>query len=905
MNTFPDKKLEVPYYGNYFNIEEWIPNETRTRLEAEGSPSEEEIKAASEEAMTVFRQNRAHVQEALKSNPLIDRIQPSMFNVRGFQFIYLFLKGFVEEYFLDHPEDVETVEKWRGFCRDFAYLRYNRDRSISDRVEQFFNAISEKLALYRMGHEESSAEMITIFKKLCSDPDLLDVNLGLLLKGEAINDKLWRCTTNVISAQQAYFLLVREMTINSPWVIDYCQQKLASHLKGVLSKVAYTESGGQTFTQLITRGFERLSAQMNAFGRIQSDSIEGILQKMPQIKKIVKELELLFSDKDIFADFQPIVNDMKKNPGDFSRHSELVEALQEFSDCHIVLDTYLSGFWNALKGLTNILEDWSTHTKSTSPSFRKFPKKYSTFLKSIPRVITTGQHFFRTIPGNSSPSSSSSTNQYDFDAALTFITGSSKPKIKAGGSSHPQKKKNVRSKARVTKQQGVKQTTPEPSCSSDGIAQAASQAQPSVSVASSSYAVISREDRIRSTLLELITTQSSQPTSFLKPSLRQAELAFNSLLAAYQKVLQTPLEAFRSYHYYLVISKMYYLIEQLLRYKKIERDPTSGDFNHHILQRLMNLGIQDHPAVSIAIRLRSANLWVAYTDTQMTSRQLINLSRHWKVVTPPVLSHLHQISQNHPTELCSLLKSELKSFYEEMLALIELIIPAIRIETPSVSMEPKRAVLNLTETFNPATIKRLRRHLNPLISSTENGDFGAVDQLREGKRSLGFLKHTLQRLSSPELTLEEFSPLLRDAIYLTNQVCESLLQVLVAKKQGINTHEHDLENLLRTAWNNCPKRILDFFRKKFQGINTDSRYPFDLGRIRSSLHQRILEAEFLRERMELEEGFEMQGQTSSTDLNYISLPKTAFRANIIWSKTSTVLSHALNLVFQQILPSRA
>jgi len=843
-------------------------------------------------AVQRFQNNLAHVQERLQQNPLIHRIQPAMFCVTSFQFIYLVLKTQLDEYFLDQPEDLEIRDKWKDFCMNLALMRYRKDPALLDQVSVFLNEIQDKFKLQATDSLQQSyvQNLMDLFTEVKRDPELLDVSLGTLFGMGQKTNKGRNIPVSVVHLQSVFYLIAREMRMNYVWLLNYTQSKVDEHFDQ-LDKQYY---GDKSWGQIYREGMKIFKAIGPIIDRLQCESIEKILKKIPEVKKLATILTNLANES--IANLTPILANMKALSTFMPESAkQSIPRLEELNQCHMLIDAYLFNFVVTLSQIEgSTLLKWFASIEN-KPLFSRNRRK---FFQSIPKVIDTAW-FLSQEMSLSSPSSSSVGTPFDLNSALAFIEGRKEGR-------RPQRGKNSSSSSRrrmkaVISPKPPSSVTkvslpivPEPQLSSEPIQQVAESSQPSLPD--------SLEIQILKTVLQKIPEQPSDKTPYLRSSLRQVELALSSLINEHEKVHRMAPEDFEGYDYHAMISKMYYLIEQVLRYKNIERDPSSGDFSHHVLERLQKLGDYNNPIAAIVKKLFSANLWGSYTENQITSRQRINLMNDCRRVLtiPPILSNLYQIFYAPTPELCVRLKNEIESLYRETLAFVAFYIPLEIQEGPSIKLSTKSCKVTLEKTFDLAMMGLFQQKLHGVI----DGEFGSdmKDKLSQGKRNLSFLTRTLKNLTSPELTLEEFSPLLRSTIHLTHQVCESVFQLFFIKKHGIETHEHQLDTLIKACLEGSSEEMSDFFRLHFQGINTDYRYPFDLGSIRSLLHQLILEAEFLRERTELEEGFAFVSETASTSLNFIKLPEVAFTTQKIWDRASQILSQALNLVFEDALP---
>jgi len=861
-----------------------------------------------ETAIQTFRSHFSTVQDFLKKSPLMGRIQPGMHYLNGFQFLYLFLKSQVDEYFLDHPDDLPLKEEWGLFCYNFALLRYRKDPILVDQVNLFLNQIHEKLRLKWQNGVDSQVsygtQVMSAFKKMNCDPDLFDVNLGSFFgMGTPVRINFQKTLNNpdkkvvigrkipvsVCDLQSTFYLIAREIQENYHWLLNLIREKITLYSE-LLSHMQADESG-TTYDEIFKGGLRAFEGIQPLINGLRCESIEEILNKTSKINNLEKIMMFLTAER--FGCLDDILADFKKNGSIRNDLEEKIQAsvkvMEAFNQVHMLLDAHFTGFVHKLAKISEELTNWSQALKK-KPAY-KSSTKFQNFLRSIPRVIETTQ-FLGLKPAVSGPCASR-----NIDETLAFIGTSHQ--VNTGRRPRGRKGKLTPAKQRVAKKILREVQSPslavhvEPTPLLEPILPVVGSSQPSLPV--------SLETQILETVLQKIPEQPWDKTPYLRSSLRQVELALSSLVNEYEKVHRIAPEDFESYDYHAMISKMYYLIEQVLRYKNIERDPSSGDFNHHVLERLQKLGDYNNPIAGIVKKLFSANLWNSYTESQITSRQRINLmnDRQRVLTMPPILSNLHEIIYAPTPELRVRLKNEIESLYRETLAFVAFYIPPEIQEGPSIKLSTKSCKVTLETTFDLATIGLFQQKLNGVI----DGQFGSdmKDKLDQGKRNLSFLKRTLKDLTSSELTLEQFSPLLRSTIHLTHQVCESVLQLLFIKKHGIETQEHQLNTLIEACLEASPEGMTDFFRLHFQGINTGYRYPFDLGSIRSFLHQLILEAEFLRERTELEEGFAFVGETASTSLNFIKLPEVAFTTQKIWSRASVILSQALNLVFEDVL----
>lgn len=906
-----DSRLNIEVIWPLEPVRNWLMRETALRQSLEAS--QEQVRGAVQDVLEKFKTEFVETQRILRSIPLLGRIQPVMLSMRGYQFIYILLKTHLEEYFLDQPEDLDMREKWKNFRIDFAHLRYKREPSAFIAVSEFLREVLEKLKLYRMNDQQSleEVEIIKIFEGLCKNPDLLDLDLGLLLgQGTLLKDQSRKATLSVIDLQQTYYLLVKEVKENFSSWIDLCET-LVSPCLPIIGKF---QVENRDYHTLFIEGFQKLRALAPVLDAIQINSVEDILRTTRCFEKIqntFKELFLIEKSR-VFGDLQYTIQEIFANPGRVEKIltpevlgnpsmkqkvlNGIMSAFADANQVHIILEAYLQEFWMQLGAhIIPRLKAWSEKTQR-SFSQRKDKQGYQQFLRSIPRVIEITQ-FMTPKVTESVPSRS---REKSLNEALAFIEGTSSSKKnlrKPRGSKKPsiagkQSVKKVppqRTQPASIKMSSLPSSSGEAQSSSERVDLPEELSPPSSSLPfeepMEKMVSMSFEETILETVLQKISEQPLDQMHYLGSSLKQVELAFSSLITAYQKTHRISPEQFESYDYHLMISNMYYLIEQVLRYKNIERDPSSGDFGHHVLRRLRDLGQFNEPKNGIVKKLYSANLWTLYTETQMTSRLRIDLVNRFQrqLEIPPILLKLHRISHAPTPELCVELKNEIEALYQETLAFIAFHFPPVVQEGSSLRLFSGTCQVMLKETSDLEKVVSVFQQKLDAVIGQQMFLNEEKDTLHQGNKSLSFLKRTLKELSSSELTLEGLSPLLRSTIHLTNHVCESIFRVLFTMKHRVDTWEHRLSYLIESSLDPCPGEMRDFFHTHFQGINTDCRYPFDLGKVRSPLHEHILNIESLRKKSDLEES------------SLLAIER-------IWEETSAILLRALNFVMEGALP---
>lgn len=899
-----DSRLAISFISNFNGVKSCFTSRFHDQLISQGTPAEK-IEIETSKALEALQNDIHRIQTTLSRNALLKHIHPVMLCTSIDEFVYLFLKGRVEEYFLDQPEDLEFREKWRLFCLDSAQFHGGEKSLVFAKINNFLNEVYEKLKLYRMHDEKSAFElgMIDVLRELCSNPDLFCCNLGQFI-GQKIDlpDGSIKVKVSVMDMQQAFYLLMQTIKENLGWLINDSEQKMEIY-SDVLSLVRRDEAG-ETYREIILKLFSALKNLSSKIHLIKFNSVSDILNILPQLEKVNDLIQSAFSNETYvfskkqtktFGSSEKIIDALAKNFEDCQPTQEKVKAaLRELEHVCFLFNHYVHCVWIHIMDTFYLLKDWSQKVRIF---FRKGKSRetFKQFLGSIPRLIEATQ-FLQVKP----------TPLADFDETLVFVEGPSKSKKNSAkrAVTQTQSQKRPVSEAPLDISKKVKpivETARHLAASSQSTSSLTTPSQSLFSTEPSSS--MSREERILETLVQEVPKLSLTRTPYLKSSLRQVELAFSSLVAAYQKVHVTAAADFGSYHYHLMISRMYYLIEQLLRHKCIESGFTSNTFNHHILERLRDLRYH-HPVADIARELSSANLWVSYTENQIDSRLLIDLlnEHQQKMKIPLILLNLYKISHAPNQELRLKLKNEIESLYRRALDFVEFCV-APEIRSTSISKPPRQiSQIVLEETLNEATVRGYQCRLNTIINQVKKVlPTRAWNTLRQGNKSLSFLEQTLKHLSAPGLTLEEFSPLLRDAILQTNQVCETVFQVLFQKKHHIETYEHDVSRLMESSLDSLPPEDVEFFRANFKEIHTDARYPFDLNTIRSTFHRYVLKAEFLRERDELDEGFRISGKMQ-THFNFTLLDNTEFTTGTIWNDVSKIISCALDIVFQKALP---
>lgn len=872
-----------------------------------------------------FHHHISEAQKFFKKQRLMERIEPYMYSLTGYQLFYIALKGKVQEYLLNNPEDEEIHKKWLDFRLAFSSLVHKQDLRLENCLQEFFNEIQEKLSLYSVEGEQISSDLSEIFRVLCSDPDLWDLSLGYLLKcGDSLDKGKKREVRNaLVDLQKGYYVMVRECQELLVWFVTrveekvLCHEDLLKHLKSTATGFFYepslpssSDDPANAYGQ-IQKALGYLKEIQPLFDRVQLDSVQSILEVLPYLEEIEKGFSR-FTDEGMISDSTHgniLVDDIHLGMDMVladplwggEERDRLLSLLEEIHQCYRMIGPYIHGFWRKVRFFYRSFQHWS---KDIKPKLTGKPAgSYEKILRSIPRVIQSAQRILAPIPSITPTSSSSSVVPRPIDELLAYIEGSTPPAKKTTGrrSGRRPLKKAPPTKSKPKQKDVLSSSVQAPIVgTSSQVIGASSEVIESAAPASSNV-VLSREERLLQTLLQRIPLQPRDQTSYLRSSLRQFESACNGLVTFYEKVSQIPVEGFKSYHYHEMISLMYYSLEQALRYKNIERDPSSGSLSHHVLEWLQNLGLRNHPKAAIVRQLYSANLWVSYTDQQIFSYELVNMMNQSqeKIRIPPILSHLQRISRQPSTQLRGELKNELKVLYAQTLDFLEMLMSP---EDASFVASPSKACSKIlaSEVFNVLTIRDLQQNLRVFIDANQSlWTHEKRLNFQQAQKGLSFLKRTIKELTElygTRLTLEQFSLHVKKAIHLTNHVCETLLKTVVVQRQ----YEHNLESLVDKI-SDFPKVDRDFFNQDFTQVHNDSRYPFDLGKIRSSLHQLILEAEFLREQVQLEEGFQFPKQPISTKMNFIPLPKKGFTSDEIWKETSLILSKALHLVFEVVV----
>jgi HEPN domain-containing protein len=910
-------QFKAKFYDALSGEDTWIRRNAIVAYEKSRSEGLNPEYGSAEEAASValwrYKESLKSAESALK--PLVGTfIRPCELPLKAVRYIFSFVEDRYLHYTLEFPEDKEMEKQWNLFKRNLSGLSYNRDPKIKEKIKAFLDALTlnlKRCKVYPVEFEKDE-HILEALKPILDNPDMDCYSLGRLagsskkvsLSSRFVDGNVLEFEISIFDLKDAYGLVRDRISEEVFWGLQEIK-KILKPFEGTIENENFVNFLKQTL-KYVDKSERRLSLNL---GFLKVDDIDEILQLKEKVAEIfdfldsrpqpilrdahngvrshrraLEEMIELYGEDyvDVFEyDFSKVLGVKEPFIGKMTiaeqkRDVKLLEALQE---CHMIFDIHVINPVVNIRSIVDSMDLWHAPYKK----FKRF-KGLMADIKAIEALRKSG------IVSDSSSSSSSGPVE-DIDVIMRSFAKTSPTKTSPTKKRH--KSKRVKGVAPGQKIASISDGGLENSSLMEIIPRSVS--APAIS---QQVTPVDKMHVLQSRLQSLLR-EAGKSHSKKWAALAQTRLSLEDLLISYNQGKKGLNSLNRSRIYSSVVLKSFYAIEQALRYKNLlQGSKTHLEHTHNIRLLAAELGQEALLDKSIIKMVSCANFWAAYPHDQMNRwRQLA----HYRTINvPTVLNDLVALSERGSCQN-EALHAKIQQVYQETVDLIsELMTSKKKAKSCShVSLEDLSPSESFGTTIEITRLERIafsRRFKVELEGGRFSHSDTAVRCLKQADRSLLFFNQTMSQLElGKALKPRKLSFLVRNAIFWFNNVVESYLQARYVAMSGDDRYTHDVAGLLKKVFPSVSKEDFDFIEKAFRKINNDCRYPYEHMEARSQLHGIILQAELLRVRPELAQGFSTSS-ASGFSTNFIA-PENArsaetivFGLNDIIERTCAILS---------------
>jgi len=870
----------------------WIRENTKViqQLQDLDCPIKKVNKIA-EQRVKKFNESLNIARRNIKSGKVYKQFSEGSFLYPNHTLIYLKLSELADLLFLNNPEYQQFRKTWDTFRKEFAILRQQENDEIKSKVKNFLSWVGGEIKRSGQKKLENIENFIHAFITIIEDePNIMDLsfctlsiqNLAQKRFNIPLKDQLKSDERLILKLTEDYLWVIKKINkillpftegsgdLTSILTMEIC--KRLSVFKEMLGKDIHR------FVIYDLHKFEEINSLFNKIHDFQKGNLDELaisnLSEQLKMKRLYRHLEcksrdqslpeehvfLLddYADKEIDGYF--IKSDMKIKLAmcTLAEIKENIDFMEANYQAYVLWDTYIQPSFLALHSSFTSIEKW----------YQKHHKKHN--FNTLVELVNE-----RKVEETTAP-----TQKKSVDELCAWIEGpdTKKPKTKR--------------KRRINKGNNYKNRSDRGGNLKSKVVKLPK--EPTVEKQeerSLSHKVenLNLQPTLSSALEDLIYNESSFSK---KISLRQAKMYLDD-----HKAISSLPKLDRLLMAKLKLSTAYYHMEQLLRYHNITNSNTDElSFNVHNLNTLLYDLKEIQKLDTTALRkIYLANFWLHSTFEQYTQ-----WTRFDHIQPPEMLLDLHKLNQvKKPGQLISKITKTADSVFH-FSRLLQKASSSDVIESTDYKPEKRLSALKKTN----RAIGRLSQILND-FSFEENHP--TVNKLKQALQDLKTVKALVQTLSTTStLSSSNLSLLVRQTFFWTNRVIEGLMQAIYAQQTYIDTYEHNHNFFLEGInWKQkLTEKEGDFIRDSLKGLNKVSRYPFELKKVISPIHELILQTEFLRERPELGEDFNYYSNDEmiSTELNFVPISKEDLNIDVIMGKVNAFLNQALNIVNSKLIP---
>jgi hypothetical protein len=765
------------------------------------------------------------------------------------------LDQYVNRILLLRPDHPHLSEEWNAFLVEFAYFRYTGGSDISSKLSDFLELLKNELIILNETFDQGLFQSaLSLIKK---DHDLLDIPTAYFLQKERISQPAPVCQIQLIESLEFYEHNMRVLIQRLPGVTDY----IINLLKPFTARPwSYQFNFSKDLITLI-ENYKKNFPELLQLNTIPPDNFDNFIISFA--RQVDRSFEIENGGGSIppgtrtFRNFTPFINTVEALKFTLEKYKipeYLPICLEKFygKPIHVnenenavlfsgpseppIREASIADLKQGLEFLNAAQKAhviWDTYISGRFSqlnqllyAIKNWRKVHTKTYQGILERVEKERHL---------PSLS-----YNPDVADELMA-------EAAAAEAPKTKPNRRKKVSASSS-SAKPKNPAPPAAPKRKARAKIAKQPL-------HAALTKIE-IES-LQKVLHVLNQSPS----PSLKQARVHLLDLIGYLsQKGAPTGI-----YEVFSVMSACYYFIEQLL-------SEFSGTKGHNLvyLHRSLASAPQSH---SIIDEMSLANFWTSFPFEQENAFQDAEMS------LPPLLNELKKLILNGETEgwsdrLVDLIRKS--SEYAEAL-----------LKSDSTAAPLPAASFAVNQSFEICEYVSLQGRVTKLNYQARN-PVGAF--VHQGALASRLAQEALLKLCGPSITHLEFPQLVRQSLFWSHRLVESLLKAAIYRREGVKPEGHDLKSLaLRFGITGTRLGELD----DYLSIYNAQRYPYQ-NYESSTATKLILQAEQLRDSPEIAQGFSKVGDKEGALLSPQEIVQQVFS-----------LCTRLNQVAHHILDQRA
>lgn len=940
LNNLPEQDFRIEKHPGFKDHLQRIGN---LALIGQVVGSECDIEAIKSVAMARFRKNIDEV--ALEKGEVLKKYcRLKDFHLSMQQLLFSEIEKKVEQYLINNPNDeifIKKLKKFQKFCAFaiFENLNSNTDeKKIIVKIEKYLNYTKNQLravepisAITGLVTDNQTWEIFEYI--LNKDLRLLQVPVSLLAGLETC-DRLgvFNLRTSAKPVLESYNFLIGRLQKNLPWILDYCEGKLASYLSSsnlatkelTENLLAKLKSYRESFLPMMSKAYlnnlnytiEDKERVLKKLHDIQSalfapatfipkspreySELDGLWRECSFMNTFTYHKAILKIDLEVHLDklesIKKEVEDQKGVDEKIAELEELIAFRKDFNHCQEIMAIYCKYIFADACILFRELTRWSKINQQKLFSKENPRLKLDSNKDSVPKGDTR-----------------------NVDDLVKLIEGTNN-KLRKKGKKQPSKtgknqstnRKKSRSK-KLKKQSGKVSKSQEPKILESTpvvslIQEKSTQEKPTSSLQSKEIDLGSAnlpESRPSLKVLQFWKTMvNTARNNEEKDIARQAYMYFEDTLAALQK-LKLSKEKQTKFYSILAIQSAYFYLEQLLQFiilSSREKEIPLRNRPHNLISLLSETslqGILSLKSIKTFDEFFSAYLWVRYPFEQIKRRKV------YDIPVPPLLTTIHRIYKETQSVSREII-GKLQNLGDRMSSLTTTLPVASRWNKEFEESLKPLEVSFLNSSFN-VDVNKYEEVVEECKELLDQVPIFLKPKLKQAICHLELLSQCLIELNHKNINSEIFSLLVRTVIFWENSVFEELLQIAYEIKTGILNSTHQLPDLYARTMANYDKKEehIQFLSEKMENVHNVSRYPFST--ISGSTFARglILGAEKLREFTDffgIDDFKKQRRKVRVTNLNYQKVKKTLLDPQKIASELIGNSDTIIELIKTRIFP---
>lgn len=865
----------------------------------------------------IFRR-RIEMVSAVLNKDIVSSVNPQLLLLRVSHFFEYYIEDKLNRLVSESPNQEDILNEWNQFKILFAELRYRPTPELIRRMKEICDKFEAQLKRFETYEDHIETSIWSFFQLALTDSDLFDHTITHLAQPNWDKEKPQFFSVS-FGLKYRNFLLLKAKR-DFIWLCDEIEKLMRPFTDGeqrflfndsirtlqfvnelrtlVIPTLDLLVTDDLDFICRDKKVFAVLTNFYENYGKNKNHPISDYGVEQKEIGRLLSEefkdcpdsknlraLDLIRKYKLSFPPKMISKSDKHFNLG------QLRKALQEFfpvrEKCHELFDTYFLANYSCLEDITHSLQFWGSSRESKS--------KFANILKTVllkaeepkraeVQVRSPDSHLLPQallpLPPKAPPAPVISEEERLKLQQELLHEESLKAKAKREKKAKKQQRQQQFSRPRLSPNTSPETEKKIPSM----VTQTLSEPLSFRRMALDGHAVM---------LVELV---NSVEAHFQKNALRHALQAYEDLQVL-KKRLKGPIEVNER----LVIVSMaglamHQLFEQSFRFSTIKRDEKSWDHN---LKAYVDKVEAVKSVWQVVFEVSLANFWVDNSYLQLEQRSRVSFR---KIAPPKLLVDVVELDQHPESVESAKILTNVRGIVKEAIEASQ----NYKYSESVVSAEASHRELNEFHVQWNAKIEELEGIQKELLKINAKFDPRNTHAIffKQAVKDLHTLKGFVELLKKPVLS-HELSLIVRNICRFEHLLCQNLMRGLINLQNGRHDErEHDLVKLYDlTKWDKAPAEgERGFLREYFGNAHHFSKYMFSDKSAGSKLHSAMLAAEMLRERAELNDGFELDPANPKTSLNYIPVDPAMLKVSSITHVLNQAHAGMMGLVAGRILP---